>query len=196
MRVIVFGASGGTGRCVLAASADATAFVRDPAALDGRGNIVTGSVLDSAQVEAAIRGHDVVISALGTRPWRHQDICSEGTRVIATAMAAAGVRRLLCVSSQGVGDSKMGTAGNMFGFVLRRSFRDKAAMEALLDTTDLDWTVVRPGMLTNGAARGTWRAADGGELVGGKIARADVAAFMLKEATANEWVRRRPTLVW
>jgi putative NADH-flavin reductase len=196
MRLIVFGASGGTGRAVLAAAETATAFVRDPAALDGRDHVVTGSVLDPAQVEAAIRGHDVVISALGTRPWRHQDICSEGTRVIATAMAAAGVRRLLCVSSQGVGDSRLGTAGNMFGFVLRRSFRDKAAMEQMLEATDLDWTVVRPGMLTNGAARGRWRAAEGGDLVGGKIARTDVAAFMLEEATANEWVRRRPTLVW
>jgi putative NADH-flavin reductase len=143
VRAIVFGASGGTGRAVIDAATatgdEVTAFVRDASRLDGaKARIVTGSVLEAAQLEAAIAGHDVVISA----------------------------------------------------------FTDKAVMEELLAAGDLEWTCVRPGMLTNGAARGTWRVADGGELVGGKIARADVAAFMLVEAAKREWLRKRPTIVW
>jgi putative NADH-flavin reductase len=183
---------------VIEAGHEVTAFVRDAAKLGAtRARVVTGNVLDPAEIEPAIRGGDAVFSCLGTRPWRHTDVCSEGTRAIAAAMTAAGVKRIIVLSSQGVGDSRMGLGGRVFaGLLLGRAFRDKVAMEEHLATTPLEWIAVRPGILTNGPPRGTWRAAAGGELVGGKIARADVAAFMLQQATSTEWVRKRPTLVW
>ena len=84
----------------------------------------------------------------------------------------------------------------LVGDKIRRAFRDKAAMEEHVATTQLEWIAVRPGILTNGQPRGTWRVAAGSELVGGKIGRADVAAFMLQQATSMEWVGKRPTLVW
>jgi len=138
-----------------------------------------------------------VLSALGSRPWRRDDICSTGTRVIANAMAATGVRRLICLSSQGVGDSQLAGLGKLVAAVaLRGAFRDKLAMEAMLESSDLEWTVVRPALLTNAAPRGTWRVADGSELRGGKIARADVAAFMLQQVGSRDWLRKRPTIAW
>lgn len=202
MKLIVFGATGGTGRALLeqalAAGHEVAAFVRDPARLDNaRVEVVTGDVLDLPAVTEAVRGRDAVVSCLGTRPWNHTDICSTGTRVIARAMAAAGVQRLIVLSSQGVGDSTLGVAGRIVAsLALRRAFRDKAQMEADLGGTELDWTVVRPGLLTNGAARKTWRTATDGSLVGGKIARADVAAFVLGELARPQFVRQRPVLVW
>src|SRR5436190_22398837 len=112
-------------------------------------------------------------------------------------MAETGVRRILVLSSQGVGDSRLGPIARMgASVVLRRSLADKHVMEQQLAATDLEWTAVRPGLLTNGAARGTWRAADDGSLTGGMIGRADVAAFMLLQLTSTEWLRRRPVLVW
>lgn len=200
----MFGATGGTGRALLdlapAAGHEVTAFVRDPDKLGAPRagvRVVRGDVLDEAQVTEAVRGHDAVLSALGTRPWRHVDICSGGTRVIAAAMRAAGVRRLIVLSSQGVGGSPMGTFGSLgAAMFLRKAFADKQAMEDELAHTDLDWTIVRPGLLTNGKPRGTWRVADDNSLVGGRIARADVAAFMLAQLASDRWLRKLPVIVW
>jgi uncharacterized protein YbjT (DUF2867 family) len=116
--------------------------------------------------------------------------------VIAGAMRTAGVRRIIALSSQGVGDSTLGALGRMFGaLVLRKSFRDKQVMEDELAAGDLDWIVVRPGLLSNGQGRGRWRTAVDGSLRGGSIARADVAAFMLQQLASDEWLRKRPVLV-
>ena len=68
-------------------------------------------------------------------------------------------------------------------------------MEDLLATSDVDWTVVRPGILTNHAPRGRWRVADDGSIVGGTIPRADVASFMLHELRARDWIHAAPTIV-
>jgi putative NADH-flavin reductase len=203
MKLIVFGGTGGTGLALIAQALDAghavTAFVRSPdrlGALRERVRVVIGDVFDAAAVTEAIRGHDAVLSALGTRPWRHVDLCSGGTRVIAGAMRAAGVRRIIALSTQGVGDSKLGALGRVLAaLALRRAFRDKQLMEEELAAGDLDWIVVRPGLLTNGKPRGRWRAADDGSLRGGSIARADVAAFMLQQLASDEWLRRRAVLV-
>jgi hypothetical protein len=112
-------------------------------------------------------------------------------------MAAAGTERIVVMSSMGVGDSRLGFFGNLFGkLVLRKALRDKGVMEDELATTKLDWISVRPGLLTNGKPRGTWRADDSGALRGGRIARADVAAFMLQQLADDTWLRRRPAIVW
>ena len=203
MKLIVFGATGNTGVEVLRQGRDRghtmTAFVRSAdklAGIDGI-TVTTGDVLDETQVTTAIRGHDVVLSCLGTRPWRHTDICSGGTRVIAAAMRAAGVKRLIVLSTQGIGDSTLGALGKVgAAVVLRKAFRDKAVMEDELATTDLDWIVVRPGLLTNGKPRGSWRSSIDNTLHGGKIARADVAAFMLQQLSSDEWLRKRPVIVY
>jgi len=203
----VFGATGGTGLALIEQAAmaghDVTAFARRPALLGAlatapRVTVATGDALDPDAVTAAVAGHDVVLSALGTRPWKHVDICSRGMAVIVPAMQAAGVRRVIALSSLGVGDSwaHMGAmlrAGS--AVLLRKAFRDKAAMEELLRASDRDWIVVRPGVLTGGAARGRWRVADDGSLAGGRLPRADVAAFMLAQLASDDWLRRSPTLV-
>jgi putative NADH-flavin reductase len=200
VKIIVFGATGGTGQQIveqaIAAGHEVTVFARGGGQMS-RAKVVTGDVLDRAAVADAVRGQDAVLSALGTRPWKHVDICSGGISSILPAMRSAGVKRVVAMSSQGVGDSKMGTLGKIgASLFLAKSFRDKLAMEVMLADSDREWIVVRPGLLTNGVARGTWRTDVDGDIVGGKISRADTAAFMLRQLTDDTWLRKKPVLVW
>ena len=85
----------------------------------------------------------------------------------------------------------------IFGLVLRSEVADKEAMEALLVASDLDWTVVRVGILTDGPRTGRYRTRDDGSIRGmGKVSRNDVADFMLLELRARAWIRRRPVLMY
>ncbi len=199
MKLIVFGATGNTGLEILkqapALGHRVTAFARSNKLSEV--TVVTGSVLDETAVTDAIRGHDVVLSCLGTRPWRHENICSDGVRVIAKAMQTTGVKRLIALSTQGAGDSEVATLMKpLASVVLGRAFRDKEVMERELESTQLDWIVVRPGLLTNAAGRGKWRVSTANELRGGKIARADVATFMLQQLEARDYVGKRPVIVY
>ena len=111
-------------------------------------------------------------------------------------MTRAGVRRLICISALGVGDSR-----HHGGFIFDRLFqplllgpayKDKDRQEAAIRASSLDWVIIRPAMLTNGAARGRIRATtDLANINGGKIARADVAQFVLEQLTTDTWLRPR-----
>ncbi|MBR0847793.1 SDR family oxidoreductase [Bradyrhizobium diazoefficiens] len=206
MRVLVFGPTGGTGRLLVERALEAghsvTAFARAPSTIVSKPglHIVTGSVLDAAAVEAVIPGHEAVLSTLGGRPWRTAPICGPAIRNIAAAMSKHGPRRIIVISTLGADDTRADVgwiARNvLFRFVLRNEVADKEAMERHLSATDLDWTVVRVGILTDGPARGIYRTADDHSIQGmGKIARADVAAFMVSQLTSEAWLRRRPVIV-
>lgn len=207
MRIVVFGATGATGRQLVAQALGAghqvTVFARSAAAIPPQPGlaIVTGDSRDARAVRQAVAGNDAVLCALGGRPWRRRAaVCSSAIRHIVAAMTTHGVRRVVAMSTFGAGDTRphVGWFARhvLFCAVLRSEVADKEAMESALAATDLDWTVVRVGLLTDGAARGTWRAADDGSIRGmGKIARADVAAFILRSLASDEWVRRRPVLM-
>ena len=206
MRIIVFGPTGGTGQQIVSQALDAglevTAFARDPATVPARRGltVVKGSPLDATAVQSAIAHHHAVLSALGGRPWRSLPICSTAMRNITAAMQQHRVRRIVAISTFGAGETRphVGwlTRHLLFGLVLRGEVADKEAMEEHLAATDLQWVAVRVGLLTDGAPRNAWRAADDGSIRGmGKIARADVAAFMLAQLRGNEWLRRRPALM-
>ena len=208
MKIIVFGPTGGTGRQLvsqaLAAGHQVTAFARNPSAIAPRPGltIVAGQPGDPDAVDGAMAGQEAVLCALGGQPWRRRArVCSGAVRNIAASMAKHGVRRIVAISTFGAGNSRSQVgwvARNLlFGLVLRSEVADKEAMEGELAATELDWTVVRIGLLTDDAARGSWRAADDDSITGmGKIARADVAAFMLGQLEAGTWVRRKPAVMY
>jgi len=207
MKITVFGATGGTGRHILAqalaAGHEVTAFARNPEALEARPGlaVVAGSTNDPRAVERAVAGREAVLCALGGSPWRRRErVCSNAVSHITRAMEEHGVRRIVAVSTFGAGDTRpqVGRLARvlLFGCVLRSEVADKEAMEARLSTSALDWTVVRVGMLTDGPARGAWRAADDGSILGmGRITRADVAAFMLAQLESRVWLRRKPAIM-
>ena len=177
-----------------------TAFARQPGRLhlESSVRVVEGNALDAEAVAGAIAGQDAVLSALGGRPWRDRDVCAQGTRNIVDAMRRHGVRRLVVVSSLGVGDSReqLGwLVRNVAApLVMRRSFEDKERMEEVVRSSELDWVIVRPGLLTGGRPSGRWRAAVDEPIQVGFITRADAAAFCLVQLSSDEYLRRTPSI--
>jgi putative NADH-flavin reductase len=205
MKLIIFGATGSIGRQLveqaLAEGHTVTAFVRDPARLELKHTnlkMIQGDVMDLASVEKAVQGQEAVLCALGAG--RKGTIRSEGTRNIISAMEKAGVRRLICQTTLGVGDSQ----GNlnffwkriMFGLILREAFADHVKQENYIKQSGLDWTIVRPGAFTNGKRTGAYRHGFGGsdKRLSLKISRADVADFMLKQLANNTYHHQTPGL--
>ncbi|MDQ7069532.1 MAG: SDR family oxidoreductase [Rhodobacterales bacterium] len=206
MRITIFGATGTLGRVIvqqaLAKGHDVTAFSRSDGALDhnmAHLNIVKGDVLDGAAVSAAIADADAVICALGAG--RNGKLRANGTANILAGMTAQGVKRIICLSSLGVGDS----AKNlnffwkyiMFGLLLRPAFADHVAQEKLLRASNSDWTIVRPAAFTDGPLTGDFHhgfAAPTRLKLALKISRADVAHFMLGQLGSDHYLRKSPSL--
>jgi len=205
-RLLVVGATGGTGRELVAQALErgheVTAFVRDPAALrieHPRLRVACGDVLDYDSVESAVRGQDAVLSALGHRryfpPTR---ILSEGTRNLLRAMESHGTRRFVCETSLGIGDSagRMGLAYTLFliPVILPFYYWDKLRQERLITASRTRWMIVRPVALTNGPKRGVRRHGRGvgSWLWAPSIARADVAAFMLDQLADDTYLGSAP----
>jgi putative NADH-flavin reductase len=205
MKIAVFGASGRTGRCILEQTQSlgyaVKAFLRNPAAIPTKPPplaVVQGNALDPAAVERAVAGQDAVLSALGIKPWTREPVLLEGTRNILAAMEKHGVRRFICESSFGVGDSKDDAdwfTNSMIGLCMGRLFEQKARQEELIRQSNFEWVIVRPARLTNGPRTGTYRV---GEHLRpglfGSISRADVAEFMLKQLTDDTWLRKTVTI--
>lgn len=202
-RILVVGATGGTGRQIVLQALErgyaVTALARDPSKLGlehPKLTVVRGDVLDPASLDAAVRGQDAVLSALGHRQYfRPTRILSEGTRNVLRAMETHGVSRFVCETSLGIGDSA-GRLGLVYTFftipaVLPFYFWDKARQERVVEASPVDWILVRPAALTNGRRRGSVRHGPraGGFLWAARISRADVAAFMLDQLTSDASLR-------
>jgi len=205
-RVLVIGATGGTGRELvqqaLAQGHQVTAFVRDPAKLrvaHANLRVAKGDVLDYATVESAMRGQDAVLSALGHRRFFYPNtIQSEGMRNILGAMKTCNVPRLICQTALGIGSSvgRLGLPHTFFigPLILPFYFWDKLRQEELIMASDRDWIIVRAGLLKNGPACGTYRHGPeaGNYFWPLAISRADVAAFMLKQLTDDTFLGLAP----
>ena len=124
---------------------------------------------------------------------------SEGTRVLAAAMKQRGVRRLVCITGMGAGDSA-GHGGFVYDrlikpLLLRQIYKDKDRQEAIIRASGLDWVIVRPAVLTDKPATGGVLAIinlDG--FNGGTIPRADVAAFVVAQTESDEWLGKTPLI--
>ncbi|MVU80238.1 NAD(P)H-binding protein [Nocardia sp. ET3-3] len=203
MKVAIFGATGTVGRHVvaraLAAGHQVTALTRDPANIAApheRLRVEVGDVMDPAAVERTVAGQDAVIVVLGAG--RKGVVRAEGTRLVIEAMDRTGVKRLICQSSLGVGDSR----GNlnfvwkyvMFGMLLRQAYADHVQQEQYVVASDLDWTIVRPSAFTDGPATGTYRRGFPATetALSLKISRADLANFLVDQLTDTTYLQRTP----
>ncbi|GAB3434099.1 NAD(P)-dependent oxidoreductase [Actinophytocola sediminis] len=201
MRLAVFGATGGTGRAViaqaLAAGDKVTVLARNPADLAEFGDRITvvgGDVLDPAAVAEVVAGAHVVVSALGIGMHRHATtVYSQGTTNIIDAMRTEGTERLLVVSTSSLEIPSPKRFGEWFiaKFLLHRilakPYGDMALMEQRVRDSGLDWTLVRAARLTKGGLTGSYRSAIGEKLRGcWSIARADVAHYLLAHAADRE----------
>jgi len=207
LRLLIIGATGGTGRELvdqaLKLGHEITALARTPERLSIKHrhlHTMKGDVTNVQCVEQAVGGQDAVLSTLGTKVIRKNTIQSDGTRNLIRAMQQCGVRRLVLESSLDVGDSR-GQLGFFFAHVirptlLRNIFADKEVQEKLVRESPLEWTIVRPAMLTNGPRTGKYRAGFSVDdrSIKGKISRADVADFMLQQLTDNTYLKKTPGL--
>ncbi|MCX6371630.1 MAG: SDR family oxidoreductase [Actinobacteria bacterium] len=195
MKVAVFGATGRTGRLLVEGALErghsVTALVRAPdklGALLGRVRVVRGDVLDGGVVSDVVDGQEAVLVALGVAIKKADPaINSLGTLNVIRSMQRYGTRRLVALSAGSAQPGKDPNAPWYFERVvkplfLKYAFADLRRMETSVRQSELDWTLVRAARLVDGPARGGYRAEPGHSLPGGtKIARADVAAFMIDE---------------
>ena len=205
MKVLVLGATGGTGRHIVreaqARGHSVTALVRsrDRAQDLAGARLVEGNALDEGALFKALEDCDAVISALGTgvSPFKEVTLLSKATEALIAAMQKRDVRRLVCITGMGAGDSK-GHGGFLYDrliqpFLLRKVYEDKDRQEALVRGSGLDWVLVRPTVLDDKPATGLLRAfSDLSGFHGGTISRADVAQFVVAQLTGDDWLGRAP----
>lgn len=194
MKMIIFGATGKTGRQVvqqaLEQGHEVTAFVRSPQKLNQKHEnlqVMKGDVRDYDSVKRAIQGQDAVICTLGMPPQDKTSVRANGTEKIIKAMEETGVKRFICQSTYGVGKTRRALPFLMKYLIvplfLKRAFADHEVQEEKVKESLLDWIIVRPTALTDGEYVGRYQQ---GELfdkkrVTFKISRADTADFMLKQ---------------
>jgi uncharacterized protein YbjT (DUF2867 family) len=210
MKLLIFGATGGTGLALvsqaLARGHSVTAFARTPAKLPGAAGgggatVIKGDVLDAAAVSAAVAAAapDAILVALGGAGLMARDFnCSRGTdHILAGVRAAGGAPRVVLCSSMGVAES----AAHIPTFVrwlLKHPLADKAPQEAAVRAAGLPFVIVRPTGLRDGPPRGpaALAARVGERLPTSAVARADVAAFMLDALASDEWLGQTVGLSW
>jgi len=199
--LLILGATGATGRHLLeqslAGGHEVTAFVRNPSRLTVTHPtlaVVSGDATDARALEGAMNGQHAVLSALGAGNSLRSEIASRAVAAFIPAMQAQGVKRIIYLSAFGVGETiKQASLVQRLAYrtLLRRIFADKAKADAMLRASGLEWTLVYPTLLTNGARTGSYRAGDRLPMPGmPKISRADVAAFMLAQLSSRDWLQR------
>ncbi len=210
MKLLIIGGTGGTGKELIKQALDEdhdiTVLVRNPKkvhTVHPNLRILEGNVLDSNSVERAVIGQDAVLSALGhKRFFIKTTILSKGTNNIINAMNKNGVRRLICITSLGVNDSRyrLGLYYTLFTIpvILFFYFLDKSKQEKLIRKSGLEWTIVRPGQLFNGKIRENYKHGSnvGHYILTKIISRADVAHFMLSQLHDKTYLYKAPGITY
>lgn len=210
MKLLVIGATGGTGREIVREAVgkgyEVAALVRSAEKARSRlpdAVLTEGDARDAEAVSRALAGCEAVVSALGSglSLFRKMTLLSEAATVLVEAMKRQDVRRLVCITGVGAGDSR-GHGGFFYDRViqpllLRTVYHDKDRQEAVVKASGLDWVFVRPTVLNNKPATGAVRATtDLADVHGGTIARADVARFVVDQVVEDRWVGRAPVITW
>ena len=209
MRVLIIGASKGIGlettKAALAAGYEVRALARTATAMtlsDPRLEKVQGDATRQHDVEAALGSVDAVILTLGVglgELIKPVHLFSDATRVLVAAMTAKTVKRLICVTGFGAGDSRASIGFLQrapFQIVFGRAYDDKTRQEDLIKQSGLDWTIARPGVLFNGPKSSRYKVLrDPSSWRNGIISRASVADFLVKQIEDRTYFSAAPVLV-
>jgi putative NADH-flavin reductase len=203
MRVLIFGATGGTGQQLVQQSLErgheVSAFVHHSAEtlgqLASRVSCIQGDVRDHESTAGSLAGQDAVLVALGVTPGRSNEVLSVGTRNIVRGMQERHVRRLVVETGAGLSEetSKLPAVWRLAAALppMRGMFDAKREQEAAVRSSGLEWVIVRPANLTDGPLTGQYLVGDGVKLrMRSTVSRADVAHFMVGQLTDDTWQRK------
>ena len=209
MNLFIIGGSGKTGLELIQQGIEQghfiTALIRNPNKFKLNHpnlRIVQGDVLAPESYEKHMKEQDAVLSTLGHKRFLfHKSVLSRGTHHLMNAMNQHHVKRFICVTSLGINDSKfrLGLYYTLFTipFILLFYFHDKSIQEQLIMKSNLDWTIIRPGQLTNGKKTNSYRH---GLKIGSYIltkfaSRANLADFMLSQLNTDQYLKKAVGIV-
>ncbi|WP_428664298.1 NAD(P)-dependent oxidoreductase [Runella sp.] len=196
-KIIVFGATGGTGKSVveqaLEAGYEVTVVVRNPEAFTLKHpqlKILKGDVFKTITFEIAIAGQDAVVSCLGIQKRETTTVYSEGVGNIIKVMQREKVKRIICLSAGAVVVPSKASfimkfmTKNFLQRLFGHLYSDMLEMEKILSKTDLNWTVIRPPWLRDSKHTGNYRISINEPLDNpSKLSRADLADYIIKHLT-------------
>jgi putative NADH-flavin reductase len=210
MKLAVFGGTGRTGRPVieqaLAAGHEVTALVRDPAKLSithERLKVFKGDVMNAQDVEQAVAGQDAVITVIGRTKESPSTLMTTATENIIAAMKKHNVGRIISLTGAGVPDphDQPKFIDNLIRALfklpiggMKEMLQDSIAHTERIKASGLDWVIVRGPRLTEEPRKGQYRVGYVGKDSGIKVGRADLAEFILKQLTANEYKHKMPVI--
>ena len=209
MRVLIIGASRGIGletaRQALEAGYGVRTFARSSAAILNSNSSLEnfrGDALNVEDVKTVLVGVDVVIQTLGVgigELFRPVHLFSEATEILIGAMKTQKVKRLICVTGFGAGDSRASISCLQrlpFQVVFGRAYDDKSLQEQLIKDSELDWTIARPGVLTSGRRTNHYKVlSEASQFRNGIISRANVADFLVRQIVDQTYIHKAPVLV-
>jgi putative NADH-flavin reductase len=201
MKVLVIGAAGKSGRAVVEQTLDArhdvTAFVHKTEGYlpDSNVRVIEGDARDRSAMDSAMHGQDAVIDTIGGKlSLKATTLEASAAATIIASMQSSGVRRLVAISVIGEGESVANTNWYerlFLATLLRSEMKDKSAMEAIVDGSGLDWTILRLPFLTDDPGTGNIHvfSPESGEIAH-KLTRADLAAFMVAQLSSDEYIQK------
>jgi putative NADH-flavin reductase len=208
MKLLILGSTGATGQLLVKQSLEqghsVTALARDPAKLSLNNDqltIIKGDALDRDCMLRAVEKKDAVLSCLGRgHSFKSHHLITNAVSVLVPVMIEKNVRRLIFLSAAGVGENYKYASNAQkffFRFLLKDIYADKAKAEEQIRSSDLDWTLVYPVLLTNKPYTGKYKVAENIKMRGTpKISRADTADFMLRQLLDKTYVKRAPTILY
>jgi putative NADH-flavin reductase len=209
MKIVIFGASGRTGRHLISQALErehtVTAFARTPGKIQIKHEhlqIIQGDIHDAMSVEKAVVGQDVVLCALGLNKDEPVTALADGTKIIITAMRNHQVRRILNVSAAGFSGEKADfLIGKIlfwiFNRYLTKLFTAMKYQHEVIEQSGLEWIAVRPFLLDEGPRKGGYRIAlEGIPSRGYRINTGDVAEFILNNLENNQYLRKSPGITY
>jgi len=205
MKIAVFGATGKIGQELVIQALElglsVTAITRNADKIKISHpslSVLEGDVLDYDFVDSAVQGHDAIFCAVGGG--RKDSVRSEVTKHILQAMEKYNIQRFICQTTMGVGDSEPTLdffhRRILFGLLLPNVLVDHGLQEEYIKQSDVAWTIVRPGSFTKGERTGQYLHGFAGDREGLelKIARTDVADFMLSQLNTTEYLYKTPSI--
>ncbi|KAA6456675.1 NAD-dependent epimerase/dehydratase family protein [Acidobacteria bacterium AB60] len=211
MNVLVLGANGAVGQIVivelLKSNHEVTALVRNAGAIQlqhPRLTVIQGTPTNMGDLEAALAGQDAVLSTLGARTNKKTTLRADVAGNVVSGMRKRQVRRLVWLDAAGVGSSKTFVKRSSFLFgrivmplLLNHMYNDAAVADSLIEKSGCEWIIVRPMSFTNKAKAEKLTVLTDMSLtvrLGLRIARADVAAFMVEQLTKDDYVGKMPII--